>query len=203
MAGKPVPRRGSAFSANHPLLYDTNRCTGISERIILEAFLSITVKFATPQVVIGFNNGDELIVPAYYGALLEMAVYNNEFNKSLKSAGNLIQIGATPFTGGSSLLVLISSIGSAAAVLDASISAERNALTVEELAKKDYYQAWDNVKATIDITELGVGGVAAGFGIYKNLSGITKKLATVRAWTKFNNLCKGNVSLSNTKLLAA
>lgn len=45
--------------------------------------------------------------------------------------------------------------------------------------------------------------MTAGFGVYKNLSGITKKLATVRTWTKFNNLCKGNVSLSNTKLLAA
>ncbi|WP_212004609.1 fibronectin type III domain-containing protein [Chitinophaga sp. HK235] len=180
----------------------------------------------------GFDAGDRHIVPAYMAMVYNTDVARTTNSRTVREVVDFVAITAailaTPETGGGSLAAYSAFALRTAGIvgsMDVLVQRSRNNLTLAEYTKyRDFYEAWDKVKATSDYASLlaGVGNGLAwgasklnGFRIFNRtiagvgpiLDGTPTALGDLsNAWNTIRNIPKTpppggfGFSLSNSRL---
>lgn len=189
---------GPKYNRNNPVSYDVK----------FNPFEPITIRFGKNYAELGYNSGDEMVVPAYMAVLLNQSIANYQFNKDFELITDAIQIAAglasilaAPATGGGSLVafgVFMARAGAVIAVMNIKINSEKATLTIQELqSRRDFYARWDAFNFSVGILDFGVGAV----GNMVRAPAMIRRLAQIRSWNRFNVVCRqaGNIASSNIR----
>ena len=132
----------------------------------------------------GLQAGQEVIVPAIVALSYQQLIRDKKTEEDLRVFGNILMISsgivAAPFSGGTSLVAVASTIAAGGAVvgsIDLVIQGNENIDKNSEL-----YMAWDNFYTVYGIMDAGVGLASGGIGAYNALRSVN----LVKSYNRFN-----------------
>ncbi len=132
----------------------------------------------------GLQTGQEVIVPAIVALSYQQLIRDKKSEEDLRVFGNILMIGggivAAPFSGGTSLLAVASTIAAGGAVvgsIDLVIQSNQN---IDKTS--DLYQAWDTFYTAYGIMDAGAGLASGGVGAYNALRSVN----LVKSYNRFN-----------------
>ncbi|MBC9909886.1 fibronectin type III domain-containing protein [Chitinophaga varians] len=153
-----------------------------------DPFESVVLTAAIHLPEIGFDEGQQIAVPAYMAWL-----YHRDFKRAVSARNtrtvvNILNISAAlflaPESGGGSLALLTQLTTDVAGVVSAAdvyVQAEKNRLSSEGLlVDKEYYAGWDKIVATTNYINMGVGGLNLSVSAYTKFRQLSGTLSEAR-----------------------
>ncbi|NML39648.1 hypothetical protein HHL17_20785 [Chitinophaga sp. G-6-1-13] len=176
------------YSPEIPVSYDE----------VMDPFEPMTMMAVSNYHELGITAGDKYILPAYMAVVYNKDISRTTNDRRLRQVCDAMTVAAAillaPESGGSSLSMIataaaratqvVSRVSAIVSAADFAIQVEKNNLTPQAYAlNRDFYEAWDKLKATVDYAALGLDGYNLsvwGTGKLKQLSRLSATGNSVR-----------------------
>jgi hypothetical protein len=173
-----------------------NRQTWVTYDEIMDPFELMNITIADNYAELGFNRGDQFLIPAYLAMLYAKNIEKKIVERRLEFVSDLFTIAsailAAPETGGlsfASISLFFSRVEAIATPFFMRIKAEKATLTTQQLeSNRGFYEGWDDFMEAV--SDAGLGADYIDDAIKK----ATKFHLAANAWNKFNDYCKKNIT---------
>lgn len=140
----------------------------------MDPFEPMTIMSVSNFYENGVTAGEKKVVPAYMSVVINRDLERSSNNRKIRTVFDIATVVAAvlaaPESGGTSLSAIssvlartsqvVSRVTTVVSAADIMVQAERNAMTPQKYQLyRDFYEAWDKLKATVDYTALGVDAI--------------------------------------------